>query len=527
VYQVAIDCPGYGHSPGDKQTVRSYPGDFLAGVVHALGRKSAAAMIGSSQGSASVMNAAFQKPRLAHVLALVHPVTHAPDKFANMKQPVLMIYDSDDPGHPVHVGRRLRKVVPNALYFEFSSDAHGSWDAQQLPLQLTALLQSHLETSPKKKRSQQMGLPSDKLPELWRVAGGLRSWTERHGGEIDPFSSDSDTAMPLPSDVGCSSDKEEPTTFTHSVLPTKIRKEPLFEDHNCDGSDSEDEDEQTARLCKEAEANARRESEQEACDLCGDMLVHPVRLAGCRCALCGPCVERWVRYMRDCPVCSAVMKRDKGTAFPRVDCDDLKEMVERRLEALSLENANDADGRCKRAAQRQCDRYLQCLHERETCRRVVLEYGNTVTKSGKKLTFDTSVRVVDVANLKGVKKDAAIRKVAFNINPAYDKPTKVVTAPDPKGRFVFAYSMGRTFPCVVTVHFHEAVGVAPLEIDFYVQNQACKQRVVLDLPTTGKTKWPSKTVVEFACGDPPVSAWLKYSSAVSANALNLPAISPT
>ena len=46
---MAIDCPGYGRSPGDKQLIRSEPGALVAAVVAALGRSSALAVIGSSQ----------------------------------------------------------------------------------------------------------------------------------------------------------------------------------------------------------------------------------------------------------------------------------------------------------------------------------------------------------------------------------------------------------------------------------------------------------------------------------------------
>ena len=48
-YHVAIDCPGYGRSPGDRQTIRSYPGQFLSAVIRAAGHHRAAALVGSSQ----------------------------------------------------------------------------------------------------------------------------------------------------------------------------------------------------------------------------------------------------------------------------------------------------------------------------------------------------------------------------------------------------------------------------------------------------------------------------------------------
>merc|ERR1719502_1338662 len=75
---VAIDCPGYGRSPGDKQTVRSYPAALIGAVLAALGRRSACLLVGSSQGAAAVLNAALERPTLAPLVAVCHPVTHVP-----------------------------------------------------------------------------------------------------------------------------------------------------------------------------------------------------------------------------------------------------------------------------------------------------------------------------------------------------------------------------------------------------------------------------------------------------------------
>lgn len=103
-------------------------------MVRALGRKSALAVVGSSQGSAASLNAFVERPTLGAALALVHPVSHAPlERFGAIAQPVLLMYDCDDPGHPVTVGRRLRPLLRRARYFEFSSGADPGWDAHHLP----------------------------------------------------------------------------------------------------------------------------------------------------------------------------------------------------------------------------------------------------------------------------------------------------------------------------------------------------------------------------------------------------------
>jgi predicted esterase len=515
MYQVAIDCPGYGRSPGDKQTIRSYPGDFLENVIRALGRRNAAVIVGSSQGSASAMNAIFQKPHLAHMVALVHPVTHSPDKFVNIKQPVLMIYDVDDPGHPAHVGRRLQKCVRNAQHFEFSSKKVGSWDAKFLPQQLTTMLQSYIhQNSSKRNLTRSMGQLSDKCPELIRIAGGFRSWSERHMGEICPFAYEDDAGPWQFANEGESNSNSD----LHFLTLPKRETQQLFEGHD-DRSDSEDEEDRAERLHKAAMEKAHHETMQTDCDLCGEILVDPIRLQACRCGLCGCCAEQWVRYMRDCPVCGVVMKRQKGDIFPCVDCDDLRIEVESRLERLAMDG--DVDGKVstqKVAARAQCQAYSRCVHERKCASRIVLEYGNVTNRRGAKCTFDTSVHIVQVENCQGLQKAAAIQKVTFNINPSYEKPTKVLTAPNEKGVFLFSYSMGRAFPCVMTIYFQASIGLAPLEIDYVVQDHSCKKRIVLDLPASPakKLSLASKNKIYFECSEPPSNSWLKYVSSTSA-----------
>eukprot|EP00051_Salpingoeca_urceolata_P006702 m.88704 g.88704 ORF g.88704 m.88704 type:complete len:94 (-) comp14952_c0_seq3:1863-2144(-) len=64
-FHVAIDCLGYGRSTGSsQQAVRSYPGQLMADIFTSLGRSSAAAMVGSSQGAAAVLNAALERPQI-------------------------------------------------------------------------------------------------------------------------------------------------------------------------------------------------------------------------------------------------------------------------------------------------------------------------------------------------------------------------------------------------------------------------------------------------------------------------------
>eukprot|EP00913_Durusdinium_trenchii_P012068 g11336.t1 len=68
-FQVAIDCPGYGRSPGDRQSIRSYPGALISNIVRALGRKTVACLVGSSQGACATLNCALECPKLMHTIA--------------------------------------------------------------------------------------------------------------------------------------------------------------------------------------------------------------------------------------------------------------------------------------------------------------------------------------------------------------------------------------------------------------------------------------------------------------------------
>ena len=102
-YCVAIDCPGYGNSPGDKQTIRSEPGHFLKDVITALGHDNAYCLYGSSQGACAIFNAVLQYPTLTRFIAVRDPVGHDVFRYHRITQPCLLLFDTDDEGHPVKV----------------------------------------------------------------------------------------------------------------------------------------------------------------------------------------------------------------------------------------------------------------------------------------------------------------------------------------------------------------------------------------------------------------------------------------
>jgi hypothetical protein len=168
-YHVAIDCCGYGRSPGDRQAIRSYPGALIRDVVRALGKTVAYALVGSSQGACAVLNAALSEPDIAHFIAVCHPVGHNPARYTAISQPTLLAFDTEDAGHPVAVGRIMRRHLPRPHYFEFVGSEAPGWLEEHFADELRAMFASY--PAPRNARG-----ASAKLPDLSRLAGGLRAW---------------------------------------------------------------------------------------------------------------------------------------------------------------------------------------------------------------------------------------------------------------------------------------------------------------------------------------------------------------
>jgi len=70
----------------------------------------------------------LEYPDMIHTLAVCHPVGHAPEKYTNISQPSLLIFDTEDDGHPLSVGRLMRKYLQNPIYFEYSYSKEGCWE---------------------------------------------------------------------------------------------------------------------------------------------------------------------------------------------------------------------------------------------------------------------------------------------------------------------------------------------------------------------------------------------------------------
>jgi len=537
-FQVAIDCPGYGRSPSDRQTIRSYPGAFLSSVVEALGRKSCVAMCGSSQGAASTFNAALECPKLALALAVCHPVGHSPQRYTSIQQPTLLIFDTEDDGHPVSVGRQMRRYLPHNRYFEFTRSVDGDWEAKYMGAELLQLLAADWQQIKGKRKA---GRLDPKLPDLTRVAGGYRSWSEQHNGEYLPMGSRQggwdaagveEQEQSVTGDVwraildagtncihyqhvqsGRVSKVRPPgvqvlverlgqgadTQRAPAVLRVGGAPEPLFEES---GSEEEEEDrlERERREQQASKEEAEREHAQIECDLCHEALLDPVRLVRCRCAICKCCVETTLRYFRRCPLCDEpVQMTRRGSSTPQSDAEELS----RRLAQCESEGGNLGEQLRRRRGQ-----LAELVTARKEAFRVVVEYGN-VSKAAKSKTSYTTFAKIPL--VEGGPKDVAtglLAKVDFNINPGYSKPTSSVVRPDGKVGAHFEYTMARSYPCFITVHFKKELGLPAVIIEYEVQDESpTSRRLVLEMPIRALGgRRPGQATFD-AC--PPRNGWVR------------------
>jgi len=589
-FHVAIDCPGYGLSEGRKQTVRSYPGDLLAAVVRALGRRSAACLVGSSQGAAAVLNALHEKPKLAFGALVLHPVTMAPEKFAKLNADITAVYDVDELGHPVSVGRRLRTIIPKCLYIEGSSKTDGpGFDIDLAPKHILELLRKCKESQVSNRsvegggglvstsKRKQYGVRDTKLPMLCSLHGGISAWSRVNNREWEALTGvalsdregEEDEANETTKTKSNQSQQEEEiwrphvdnkgaikyvslsTGRTVSIRPlgkvlietldtraqtqgsgnkpcsdiitekrrirnllfhstrgseVGMKEEDVTQDIEVQSSDvvedyrsSEDEEERDMRKKNESEMKRQllysEESKQTMCMLCKQQLIYPTRFEDCRCIICVCCVEKSSFYTARCPCCDV----------------KVKEMNKKITSAQKQQEEEEGDREEVKTIgqQNQLKLWKDLLRAKKSSKRVVLEYGNVSEVEGaNRINFTTMVSIVknkcDYSDPNKI-----IKKVDFNINPGYSKPTASINKPDRKGVFAFSYAMGREFPCVITVHFFEGVGLGPVNIDYTVQSaKQTHYRIVLDIPKNLSVERRPKQIEVPA--DPPRSVWISY-----------------
>jgi len=251
----------------------------------------------------------------------------------------------------------------------------------------------------------------------------------------------------------------------------------------------EDVEEKKMRLQNEETLKSSKEHSQENCDLCGKYLLVGkwLRLAKCRCALCGVCVEKTITYTTMCPVC--------GDAFQKRDVKPVVANDPRR--GSDVANSDGSIGGSGLFSQQdiedqkyQCELYTKMRQNASL--RVVFEFGNSASPGmSSKTSYITWIKEV---RREGKHKDTTkgvlrISKVDFNINPGYTKPTRIVTSPNVDKKWAFEYSMGRAFPCHMTVHFagggagRLGVNFPKLILPYCVSDEKVfTRRLVVDVP---------------------------------------------
>merc|ERR1711904_720990 len=120
--------------------------------------------------------------------------------------------------------------------------------------------------------------------------------------------------------------------------------------------------------------------------------------------------------------------------------------------------------------------------------RIVLEYGNVSRSEGSKTSFKSFVRVACTEGSLASKD--AVARVDFNINPGFSKPTSSAKEPNDKSLgFTYEYSMARTYPCVMTVHFSSGLGLPKLQINYeVVAASKVARRIIVEMPTKCEAK---------------------------------------
>ena len=283
-YFVAIDCPGYGRSQGSKQTIRSYPGDFIQEIVDCISplTRQTYCLIGSSQGAASAFNALVEKPSMSSFLAVQDPVSHDPQRFTCLKQPTLLMYDVDDDGHPVSVGRLVRKYIPHNHYYEYSSLKQPNWLESNAHLKLLELFHEYdrdISSISMISRTNS----SSPLPQGLSIAGGIVSYLSSYNRELL-----------------CRQSQEELKSILFEYENQTVQNNDLFVDKIENDEKVEDDELQ--------------HSIQTQCDLCDqqmndDELLKSFRLRDCRHLLCYSCCCLTIKInSHECPIMNCQRK---------------------------------------------------------------------------------------------------------------------------------------------------------------------------------------------------------------------------
>jgi predicted esterase len=286
-YFVAIDSPGYGRSDGNKQTIRSYPGAFIQEIIDCISpiTHQVYCLIGSSQGAAAAFNALVEKPALSSFLAVQDPVSHDPQRFVCIKQPTLLMYDIDDNGHPVSVGRLVKRYIPNNHYYEFASSKQPNWLEHNRHLKLLQLFNEYDANNNNTTNASSLQLT---LPACVYEAGGIISYLSSYNRE------------PL-----YQSSREELESILSAYENQSVQNDDLFVE-KIEPERIEDDESKAQRLATELA--------QTQCDLCNQHISSSdmsksLRLSDCRHLLCYSCCCETIKLNSyECPIVGCAVK---------------------------------------------------------------------------------------------------------------------------------------------------------------------------------------------------------------------------
>ncbi|GAB5369704.1 hypothetical protein AAMO2058_001428300 [Amorphochlora amoebiformis] len=555
-YHVAIDCPGYARSPGDKQTIRSYPHQILREIIDSLGKEKAFCLCGCSQGACAVLNAAVEsnsnssrKRKISEFFAVYHPVGHDVKRYERIQEPTLLVFDTTDKGHPVSVGRLMNRYLQNPHYFEHTPPKQSGWSECLGSKMCDEMIRMFVKHGPSlvKKGVSLVG-DKENRPNLSTLSGGFRKWSKADGREWEhfvvdqseenqlrrkPIASNTSIINSNPSSGSMNSNTFQITSKARGTLQDHPHKQPQPDHPAPHAQDPEWEaliDSKsflvTYRNLKTKETTTRRpmgvgikvrestrrpinqlkapghlaasgevlfegerdiqqeqnhqrnrqeegrrlELQQRSCMRCTRSLMSPRRVTACRHVHCAHCAARCLDLHMRCGVCGV----DITTSDKKVDLEHQALLANVKSDKNQSQDVSEASFQ----AESKSEAKKQIPHEpypEKGSRCLVLEIGNTAEEiGGGKFRQNTYLSAVGGLRMwdgtSSIKKKSiqkglrCIKKVEWNINPGYDKPTASLSKPNSNSGYTLERTLTFSYPCFATVYFDEKIVFANSKI---------------------------------------------------------------
>ena len=512
-FMVAIDCPGYGNSTGDRQEIRSNPGSLVKDIIKSLGRLKAFAICGSSQGACATFNSVLEVPDITDFIIVMDPVGHDVFRYKTIKQPSLLLFDIDDAGHPVKVGRWMRDNLNKPHYFEFSSKTEPYWHSDNMVTEILNMFSTHANDA--LKRMKEFTKKGELGNIMTRLAGGLVSWCEFKGiaspmkhieeGLLQPPSSflsdmlgedimnqlssdDKETLKStslresLKSDWKTSADPHTGKVYyqnkatgetTWSVPESFLRDGDVTQKTNQNKilfNSETDSEKSEIESAEEITKRLQLEHSQSNCDYCDEVLWKPQRAEICRHVWCCVCHMKSHLVTKCCPVV--------GCDFSHV-VQKVESNFDHQNFILGSLSDSEIDSQKLKLKTYQKQRDLQT--------RIIVEYGNTaIGSSGEAYTVNAFLRVVKIE--KGKKAAPQISRVEFDINPRFPKSAIKVMSPP----YTLQRTMALAFSCNIAIRWKDG-GAAHTVFPYRIHHEPSTTRRAV-LIVSGQSKGSKKSL---------------------------------